>query len=65
MEGCREVRRARPAIVSQSSLDIRFDSGTHLAHETVSEAESAWRSGRRVTDPSKSVALPMLRLSGW
>jgi hypothetical protein len=46
----RQLRRALPAIVRQNSLDKPFASGTHLAHETPSEDQSARRSEKTSID---------------
>ena len=49
-ENSRQLRRPLPAIVRQNSLDKPFASGTHLAHETPSEDQSARRSEKTSID---------------
>ena len=45
-----ETSPCSPTIARQNSLNKRFDSGTHLAHEMAPENESARRSRKTVID---------------
>ena len=54
-EGGRELRRGRPAIAREKSLNKPVGVGTNLARETASGDESARCFGGVAIDPSKLV----------